>query len=587
MIETESLENVAWNVPPQGQSQEPGLLTLHMINIDVTQNALASSPKPNHCTIMLDELHTASDILKSALERYLNACLAITNQYELGSTLDGFSKAIINELQQTASYETKINESKTILKRVRNRRSDLVPISSLPPELLTHIFCLACKMEPCFLSNTTALSNYPSRPPESLLHVCSHWRSVALASPILWTHIDIAPYHMRNRDILTHGNLFAANSGEAPLDVHVRMIGGTTQCHIKQDLLQHCASVAARAKSLLLWPSDDLGEQEIQVIEKLFSNFVPGKLTRFTIRSHNDDDTYLQGFIVANGAERSPGDDGWLLDISHQHFEEVLRYITILRLDGAYPYWTSQAYHGLVKLHLTDTLGSFITVSQLAGILSASPQLRFLYFGFAITKGQVLPPPVYLDDLEVFHLDVEETPERDSILRMIYPGSKPLRMSIALADHENTSLADSEYGRFFARSKVAHLRVDSPSGDASFPLPELLALVPNLCALSLDGVDLNHACRGSSDPGSDKEPVGSQLTKLHLRYSIVNAEVLRWMIKTYPIQRITIDEESCSVLSDEDAKVRGVETCKNELLEICHAVEFVSDIDPVYEEDWN
>lgn len=539
---------------------------------------------------MLDELHTASNVLKSALERYLNACLAITSQYELGSALDGFSKAIVNELQQTTAYETKIYESKKILRKARNRRPDLVPISILPPELLSHIFLRAHRQEPCFLKDRHALSYYPSKSPESLSQVCSYWRSIALGTPALWTHIDLAPYSTSYLDFLGYAEIFAANTGHTPLNIHISMGGPIACLYHKPQLLKLCASIAAKAKSLKVRSLHVFSNDEISIFENLFGNCVPRKLTRLVMM--DGDETVLGGFMIAKDAER-PADEEeeiWPLDIPHRHLEEVLRHVTVLRLAGLYPYWTSQAYHGLTKLHLTDRLGTFITVSQLASILRASPQLRFFYFGIAITDDGTSPEPVRLDNLEVFHLDVEDPLEHDGILRIISPGVKPLRMSTTLGQNEQPYSTGSEHSRFFARSNVTQLRVDLPYGAESLQLelPKLLALVPNLQVLSLDGFDLKPACKGSPDPDDDTGSVSSRLANLHLASSTINPEVLRWVTETYPIQRITIDERTCWVESGGDPEdACRIQDCGNELLEICTAVKFVSSIDPVKDENWN
>lgn len=533
----------------------------------------------SYLTSIIGELHNASRILKEALDQYRNACFAITSHYELGSTFNGFSDIIAIELQNTASYETAINESTKFLRKVRNRCLDIVPISSLPPEILSRIFLLAHKMEPRFLKGT-GLEKYPSRSPESLLHVCSYWHSVALALPNLWTHIDIAPYHELNGNLFTYGKLFAANARQKLLDIHIDMSGGFSWSSLGGGLLEFCAFIAARSL-------DTLWDGKISILENPFANCVPWKLTRLVITSSDSKDMSPEGFIVASDSESPPTDYVWDLAIPHHHLEKTLRYISVLRLDVLYPYWTSQAYHGLVKLRLTDVSGSFITISQLAGILSASPQLRYVYFGSSITLDDVVHASVRLDDLDVFHLDIEDPLKRDSVLRIISPGSNPLRMSIILGDAESPPLTNSEWIRFFSRSNIAQLRVDSPDGAASLPLPELLASVPKIQALSLDGFDLRPACKGSSDSVS-MSYVGSRLNTLHLAYSVINPEVFRWVTETYPIQRITIDEGTCFIeFGGNPDDVHYVRDWKCKLLEVSGAIDFIRDTDPIKGENWD
>lgn len=542
---------------------------------------------------MIDELQTSSNILKAALERYRNACLALKSQYELGNTFSDFSEIVVNALQQIASYESKIDEIRKIVHTIRNRRSNIVPISALPPELLSRIFLLARRTGPCCLARGTALSECHPESLVPILHVCSYWRSVALALPALWTHVDIAPYHKLNKRLLTFGKLFAANTGKAPLEIHINMDEPTNRPPLEPDLVEICASVAARANSIQLSLFDP-GDEEFWMIRTLLANSVSRGLTRL-IMSFKDGDNHSirPGFIVANDAEETfndvDDDDVWPLDVPHHHLEQVLRYVTVLRLDTIYPYWTSLAYHGLAKLHLTEPSGTLITVSQLAGILSASPQLCFLHFGSAIMMEDEFPTPVRLDNLEVLRLDVEEPFERVSILDIISPGSIPLRMSITLGENEIMSLTESEYKEFFTRSNVTQLHFSSRQGSASLPLPELLALVPNLQALFLGGFYIGHAIKGflnEPDPFGDEDSEEFRLAKLHLASSTVNPDAFCWIAETYRIQSITIEERTCLVESGGDpCKLRKMEYCGEQFIDI--GFEFVSGVDPVEDENWD
>ncbi|KEP50189.1 F-box-like protein, partial [Rhizoctonia solani 123E] len=60
------------------------------------------------------------------------------------------------------------------------------PIDSLPDEILTQIFALACPMH---ISTWSALGLIPqpsTNNPVILTHVCSYWRRVAIAFSGLW-----------------------------------------------------------------------------------------------------------------------------------------------------------------------------------------------------------------------------------------------------------------------------------------------------------------------------------------------------------------------------------------------------------------
>ncbi|KAJ7176273.1 hypothetical protein C8R43DRAFT_1197909 [Mycena crocata] len=64
-------------------------------------------------------------------------------------------------------------------------RPDVVPVASLPPEIISKIFghCL-----PCHPFNTAPS---PNDAPLLTAQISAQWRNIALATPALWTHMDI------------------------------------------------------------------------------------------------------------------------------------------------------------------------------------------------------------------------------------------------------------------------------------------------------------------------------------------------------------------------------------------------------------
>ncbi|KAJ7587983.1 hypothetical protein C8J56DRAFT_755784, partial [Mycena floridula] len=61
--------------------------------------------------------------------------------------------------------------------------SEISPVRSIPPEILTEIFsrCITERYNP---SSRSAI-------PRILSQVCSSWRALAISSPALWTSINI------------------------------------------------------------------------------------------------------------------------------------------------------------------------------------------------------------------------------------------------------------------------------------------------------------------------------------------------------------------------------------------------------------
>jgi hypothetical protein len=90
---------------------------------------------------MIKELKVASNLLNTALEGYLAACLS-SQCFTQGRTFDSTqdSQKLVNrvadELLSAASFETKIHQAKVAISRARNRTSAIVLISILPIEIM-------------------------------------------------------------------------------------------------------------------------------------------------------------------------------------------------------------------------------------------------------------------------------------------------------------------------------------------------------------------------------------------------------------------------------------------------------------------
>ncbi|CAE6518740.1 unnamed protein product [Rhizoctonia solani] len=96
---------------------------------------------------MLDELRVAGALLRLALDRYLNTCLAIkcssveypglVGQPQLAYST---SRIVLDEVTLLAEHETKLRESKVAILQAINPRPDVVPVSKLPVDILVRVF---------------------------------------------------------------------------------------------------------------------------------------------------------------------------------------------------------------------------------------------------------------------------------------------------------------------------------------------------------------------------------------------------------------------------------------------------------------
>ncbi|KAF8875195.1 hypothetical protein CPB85DRAFT_829108 [Mucidula mucida] len=83
------------------------------------------------------------------------------------------------------------------------------PIRRLPAEVLGIIFASSC----------TSFQRREYKTPLSLSLVCSKWRDIALSTPLLWTHIYIAPYS-GGLDVYTY---FLERCGNIPISVKIEI----------------------------------------------------------------------------------------------------------------------------------------------------------------------------------------------------------------------------------------------------------------------------------------------------------------------------------------------------------------------------
>lgn len=104
---------------------------------------------------------------------------------------------------------------------VNTHLNALLPISRLPPEILSNIFLRhvqAARNRAGMNSATVQPMKLPCRRWIRVTHVCTHWRDVALQCPALWCYIK-APGSLRML------RTFLARSKDAPLTVSMSLCG--------------------------------------------------------------------------------------------------------------------------------------------------------------------------------------------------------------------------------------------------------------------------------------------------------------------------------------------------------------------------
>lgn len=490
---------------------------------------------------MIGELHTASELLRSALDRYLDACATFASHYDPGSALNrssrSLSSSIAKELKLVKSYKSKMDRAKSIVAQIRNSTPALAPISVLPSAVLVHVFHLILCTQPCALERP----GYPNiiwKYPELILRVCSRWRQIALSSRSLWSHIDLAQSPRWGKLLLSSAKLFAGRAGESPLHVHVLHDASIRERHHGTDLIKFCAFVAPRMRSLQLSMHFDFTDLSHPILQSCFANCIPGTLTQLSLSGIGSGNERYR-FFEGPGNPETP--QRRLFDRDVPQLEAVLLQVTALRLLDVYPYWTSKAYHGLVELRLlTGSSGITIAEPYLVNMLASSPSLRVFHFNLAITDqilDNALLKPIRLESLEVLNLKTEHCGQVENLVRWVAPGLKPLHVSLKFHAGGSTYLLGDVFTKFYARSNITQLNLVGIG--CSLPLHSLILLLPKLRTLSLRSFHLVESNPWSIDPpGLACRP--PQLDAIHIRCCSIWVNEFRWIAKIHSIHTITV-----------------------------------------------
>ncbi|EUC59525.1 F-box-like domain protein, putative [Rhizoctonia solani AG-3 Rhs1AP] len=561
----------------------------------------------------MEELVESSKLLKACLDRYIRACSAITLSYSPANKdrnsclLD----AITSELQVVAAYEKSIQTAQSTLSKGRNTCPALVPIESLPSEVLEWIFELAYyswlrsvdieNFEPVDGEDEDVPSDYIQYDmnvklphpmfPETLTRVCVRWRQVALNLHRLWSRIDLPIFSQSYKRLLLRGNAFASRAA-MELDVHILMASGEMESKsLYRRMDRFCATIGSKIRALQLtngvkshpqFPDSYLAS----LLAASFAHLTPGTLDHLALIDH-----YPPGANLIESAELAQSSDRDIIRIKlpQRQIAEILGPIRSLWLKSHFFPWESPAYYGLVDLRLL-TSGEARSVSiesaQLRNILSACPKLRTFQCGIEVkeanTATQGSPGPVYLAELEELHLRQMEYYENQDVISLISPGPKPLSLSIQIARPSlSESLFHAHVLAFFARSNVTTLYIESHSSCPRLPLGRLLTDSPKTtCIIGLRGFNLTQETVISIDPG---QSYLTQLDCLNLTQCVCHIESLQQMVNICPVRMVKLPEPD--LLVDNEERVRWNPRTLDRLAPIFPVVKCVKEDTSV--EEWN
>ncbi|KAF8745812.1 Rab subfamily of small GTPases, partial [Rhizoctonia solani] len=427
-------------------------------------------------------------------------------------------------------------------------------------------------------------AKYPPYP-DVLSHVSSFWRRVAIDTPCLWTHIDIALGHPLNRGLFSRAKVYADRAGPLPLEIHIidKKESRESQNHSYRDRNNEfefldSASVPIKVLELDLYmhTNDPHGEIYYSILEYLFARCIPGALTHYIVKCVGPQATQFNPFIEPVDMPHSI--DSMLLAIPSAQLKKLWLPISIIRLSALCPHWESIAYHGLVELHIDQGIPK-ISESQLVSILRSSPKLQVFHL-----KNN-------LRDINIATWGEEDVYSVE-ILRRIVPGKAPLQL--AYLGESNNALVD-----FCSRANVVCFYTRFWE---SKPLLPLLNQVLHLSTLVLDGAlstgtisslfglgnihdNQNNQDNAASHNLKNILPSTTQVNTLYLLgYQTFNFEEIEAVVKLYSVQRLMIYGGKLSYQTDDGRLVsRNLRNTRVKLSSInaCPIIEYHPDSEAI------
>ncbi|KAG8736508.1 hypothetical protein FRC11_002599, partial [Ceratobasidium sp. 423] len=380
----------------------------------------------------------------------------------------------------------------------RGYSTHIASVNKLPTEILSYIFHLAsANINPCHIPSSTDSDASEKRVwyPNCLAQVCSRWYDVATSLPSLWTHIDLIPGASIGGGSMDSARAYAQRAGNMPLEVHLDD-KRCTRYHELDTLEATLQSLAPRMKALdFIIAAPRLLDFHGSVLNSIIPGLSPGVFKKLHVRSEAALPRSLffwshEVWVASSGDGPGPN----ILKLTNDVIDDRFSGVTSLHLQGIFFDWSRGLYHGLVDLRLNSPAtgrASPINAFVLVSILSQSRGLRIFHFSLNLSAIEdaddvwFVDPgvPVSLPDLEVVQVSTTRVwSNAASLLRLIAPGSKPLRLTIETGPYEDL-LRPGGINEFFARSRVEKLCIR----DANLSVNELrLCSLPDLKVLVFD-----------------------------------------------------------------------------------------------------
>ncbi|KAG8796305.1 hypothetical protein FRC12_000720 [Ceratobasidium sp. 428] len=456
------------------------------------------------------------------------------------------SDEIDEEMLNLSIFRSRVDSVKAALSYSRNTSMALAAINKLPVEVLGTMFSLVQR----YCVHDIIIEQLPqpsiSQLADVISRVCTHWRKIALNTRELWSHIDLAVNggHALFERLHDRAKLWLERARGCPHHLHMHEFdnGGDINSYKIELLL---GGNLSRVVSAHMWSNSNTPFREHAFLWELLG-----------AKNTYGSDPEIRDISVVSQRKYAESIE---LPLEYVSWKDYLyERVSVLHLRGVAVPWHSPICHKLTKLQLENLDDFAPSPAQIATILAASPGLRWLTLcemGLRMGKksdSDLVPFPIPLNDLEVLNLHTLDDGCLGSVLRLLAPGLKPLRMSIAPESWDHFDGKD--VGEFFQRSNVTTLFVNYSVFDSWGPLPlslcaslEVLAIAYSDFFLSEEEPNIVFTDTSTSTP--HKLNICPKLRTMHLLASSLNPELLARVVATHPIKELWLSE--CSVSGNE------------------------------------
>ncbi|KAG8740635.1 hypothetical protein FRC10_004093 [Ceratobasidium sp. 414] len=490
----------------------------------------------------LVEWKAARTLLANTIQSYLVACATLravcttpTYQPSQRTLVEELLVTVDSELESLVSEENALYKMRMSLVTARNNLSaTLVPVNTLPPEILARIFAMS---NACCIRETKQHPNFTG--------VCVYWRQVATNAAHLWTHIDVGPGASESL-----ANLLLQRAKDSPLHVHLH----EPKSENDQPTPEHEVS---RATSIIMPHVHRIRSLDVESYG--YSRGFVGAMLNLWLEGGSP--SLAKSLVVYRpNASMLLSPDGHSRNVTLMSRSEnamgIMQALNKLHLQNVILDMDSSTYRNLVDLQLSCFCApTSISISQLADVLSANPALATLKLSsLTLTRPENWshPMPIALSCVQVmniFHLDADS-------LRLLLPliSLPAASVAVGIGPVPFSQIRD-EFKGLLTRSNLTALYCWQDKGH-TFPVwSSLLRLFPSLDNLVLDEFHMGDEPVIEESTSGSRPPPPPRLPSVLLLDCTITLVGLTALVAEYSIQSLRL--ERCKIFNGSEDGLEG------------------------------